>query len=209
MRVALTFDDGPSPANTPYVLAVLEKYNVPATFFVKGNNASSYRSLLEREAGTSNVTIGNHSWSHPDFHTLSAASQAKQLISTDNVLGSLQHPRYFRYPYGNSTCATNQLAHSRGYKIVGWHVDSCDWAFNKTGAVSAKDARICEVSRRNVHNFRGHVMEQLLQHHGGILLMHDIQPNTIHQLDQLIAELLHAGFTFGSLEERGFQASLR
>jgi peptidoglycan/xylan/chitin deacetylase (PgdA/CDA1 family) len=208
MKVALTFDDGPGAA-TPAILETLAKYQAPATFFQIGINALANPPLVERVYNTYNMIIGNHSWDHPDFHTLTPEAQADQVNRNISLLGGFQTPKFFRYPYGNSTCETNELVHSLGYKIVGWHVDSCDWAYNKTGIVSDKDAAICEVQTANRANFRGHVVERLLARKGGILLMHEIQPNTIKQLDQLLEELVHEGFTFTTLTDPGFRSALK
>ena len=76
---------------------------------------------------------------------LAEANQAAEVQRTEDLLAGELKPRLFRYPYGNSTCATNEMLHASGYKIVGWHVDSCDWAFDKNGAVGQKEAAICGV----------------------------------------------------------------
>lgn len=208
-RVALTFDDGPDARLTPFVLDLLKKYRIQATFFMKGDNASAHPDLVAR-AEREGHFIGNHSWNHPSFHKLSSEAQASQLLRTERVLAPyVGDPKLFRYPYGNSTCETNDLAHSRGYRIVGWHVDSCDWAFANNGSVGQKDAEICGVSTSNRSNFAGHVVTQLNQRGGGIILMHDIHPRTIHQLETIISLLLRQGYEFTSLADPGLQASLR
>ena len=209
MRVALTFDDGPDPTGTPYVLGVLAKYRATGAFFLKGDAATQYPELVRRIKAEGHLIIGNHSWNHPDFHKLTEAEQSAQIKKTAALLRQYQAQKFFRYPYGNSTCYGNDLAHSLGYKIVGWHVDSCDWAFNKTGKVDFKTAGICGVKPENVARFQEHVVDSLKRRGGGILLMHDIQPNTIRQLDALLEKLVHGGFTFGKLSEKGFAPSLR
>ncbi len=211
-RIALTFDDGPDKDGTPYVLDVLRKYNIHATFFMKGDSASFQPELVDRVVGDGHMIVGNHSWSHPDFHLLSVKAQANQVKMNQQLLGKFQNPKFFRYPYGNSTCETNDLVHSLGYKIVGWHVDSCDWAFStkgSEGSVNPKDARICEVQPANIHNFLGHIVERFHARNGGILLMHETHPYTIRQLDKLLEILIHDGYTFGSLDEADFQPSMR
>ena len=208
MRVALTFDDGPDPVGTPYILDVLAKYKIHATFFLIGHSASQNEGLVERVASEGHLIVGNHSWTHPSFHDISVAEQRQQLLSTRNYLERFQAQKFFRYPFGNATCETNDFAYNLGYKIVGWHVDSCDWAYNKTGSVSDRDAQICEVRPQFKHDFLGHVVDQLRAHRGGMLLMHEIQPNTIHQLDKLVETLLHEGFSFGMIDEPGFAPPL-
>lgn len=208
-RVALTFDDGPDAFGTPFVLDVLRKYKLKATFFMKGSSATARPALVQRVLDEGHMIVGNHSWSHRDFHKLSLGEQSQEVIQTQRLLSQYQEQKFFRYPFGNSTCQGNDLIHSRGYKIVGWHVDSCDWGFNKTGAVSKKDAEICEVRPENTENFVGHVLQQVQSRRGGIILMHDIQPNTIQKLEKIIEGLQRLGFSFGTLDESGFAPSMR
>jgi len=115
----------------------------------------------------------------------------------------------FRYPYGNSSCETNQPLHSRGYRIVGWHVDSCDRAFDKAGSVDAKEALSCGVLAQNRSNYVDHVVSTVRAHNGGIVLMHEIHPNTIKKLEEIIVRLKQEGFIFGSIEDPDISPSLR
>ncbi len=209
MKVALTFDDGPESSQTPYILETLDKYHIHASFFMIGQKAKGSPGMVRTVASHGHLIIGNHSWTHPNFHDISALAQAKEVLLNENLLGSHFRPKLFRYPYGNSSCTTNDLLHSRGYKIVGWHVDSCDWGFNKTGTVSETDAKICGVEPQFRSNFVGHVVASLEGRRGGILLMHEIQPHTIRQLETIIKDLIAAGFDFGTLDEEDFQSSLR
>ena len=62
-RIALTFDDGPHPYQTDKILALLEKYDIKATFFVIGKNAELYPDIVKRELDEGHE-IGNHSYSH-------------------------------------------------------------------------------------------------------------------------------------------------
>jgi len=208
MEVALTFDDGPGEA-TAGILDTLAKFHATATFFQIGLNAQAHPELVALVTSSEGMNIGNHSWTHPDFHKLSPEDQATELHKNAALLGAVEHPKFFRYPYGNSTCETNALAHSLGYQIVGWHVDSCDWAFNKTGAVDDKDAALCEVQEANRANFLGHVVERLKSRRGGILLMHEIQPNTIKQLNRLLERLVYEGFTFTTLSNPALRSAMK
>ena len=76
--VALTFDDGPG-RSTPAILAVLTRYQVPATFFNIGVDMAARPSLVRKEARDGHV-LGDHTWDHPDLVLLlPAASQAAEL----------------------------------------------------------------------------------------------------------------------------------
>jgi peptidoglycan/xylan/chitin deacetylase (PgdA/CDA1 family) len=208
-KVLLTFDDGPDKNLTPFVLDVLKRRKIRATFFVTGAHAAGLQNIIRRAKAEGHL-IASHSWNHPDFHTLSSRDQFGQVTSTEvQIRGFMENRRLFRYPFGNSSCETNQLLKSRGYGIVGWHVDTCDWAFNKTGSVTAKQAEICEVKASNMNDFVGHVLDQVRKHRGGIVLMHDIRANTIHQLDKIIEELDRDGFSFTNLDDPAFRNSIR
>src|SRR5215469_5693303 len=64
--VALTFDDGPDPAWTPKILAVLRRYRVPATFFVVGVHLASYPGLVREELGDA-CEVGSHTYTHANL----------------------------------------------------------------------------------------------------------------------------------------------
>ena len=69
-KVALTFDDGPDPDWTPKILDVLKQKQAPATFFVIGESANQYASIVKSEYAMGNE-VGNHTFTHPEFETIS------------------------------------------------------------------------------------------------------------------------------------------
>lgn len=207
-RVALTFDDGPEPGQTEHILAVLRKHAVPATFFMIGEKARRHPELVTAVNAEGLHLIGNHSWNHPNFHTLPAEEQGKEVLDADLALARFMRMKLFRYPYGNSTCETNHLLKSQGYLTVGWHVDSCDWAFDRSGMVDAREAMECNVLPQYQNHYVEHVLSAVRAHNGGIILMHEIHPNTVHRLEDIIVRLKAEGFEFGSLNEDAFAASL-
>jgi peptidoglycan-N-acetylglucosamine deacetylase len=73
-RMALTFDDGPSPYNTPSVLATLARYNIKATFFLIGVNVQSFPALARRIVDEGHE-VGNHSVYHSPYRSVPLASQ--------------------------------------------------------------------------------------------------------------------------------------
>lgn len=207
--VGLSFDDGPEPGATEAILALLDKHQVPATFFLIGAKAERHPELAARIRAHPLALVGNHSWSHPNFHDIPAARQASELSRSDTTLAPLEAPKLFRYPYGNASCESNAQLQQLGYRIVGWHVDSCDWAFDKTGSIDAHEAKICGVDKANREHFVDHVVSAVQARQGGIVLMHEIHPHTLAQLDTLITRLQAAGFAFAPLTHPGFQPSLR
>ncbi|HMC13139.1 MAG TPA: polysaccharide deacetylase family protein [Gallionellaceae bacterium] len=208
-RVALTFDDGPEPGQTEFILEILKKHGITAAFFMIGQKAQQHPELVEKVRAANHQVIGNHSWDHPNFHEISTSAQAEQVLRNELLLANDLKPKLFRYPYGNSSCETNKLVHSLGYKIVGWHIDSCDWAFEKTGSVDIKEAISCGVLPQYHNDYVGHVVSAARARNGGIILMHEIHPNTIMKLEEIITQLQAEGFAFGTILDEDFQQSMR
>ncbi|WP_373716349.1 polysaccharide deacetylase family protein [Roseateles sp.] len=207
--VSLSFDDGPEPGATEAILALLDKHQVPASFFLIASKAQRHPELAALVKAHPRALVGNHSWSHPNFHDIPAVRQASEVERSDATLAALQAPKLFRYPYGNASCEANADLQQRGYRIVGWHVDSCDWAFDKTGSIDAHEAKICGVDKANREHFIDHVVAAVKARRGGIVLMHEIHPNTLAKLDTLIERLLAEGFRFAPLNAAEFEPSLR
>ena len=208
-KVVLSFDDGPDPAESSYILEILAKYNISGTFFLVGHRVQQHPELLEGIRSKHVHIIGNHSWSHPNFHELNVSEEITEIEKTKAILPSDGKFNFFRYPYGNSTCEGNDIAHKQGYRIVGWHIDSCDWAFDHHGSVDANEALSCGVLPQNTNNFIEHVISSVRAHNGGILLMHEIHHNTLHQLEEIIVQLKNEGFEFTNIGDPSFANSLR
>ncbi|MHB8670631.1 MAG: polysaccharide deacetylase family protein, partial [Acidimicrobiales bacterium] len=83
--VALTFDDGPDPANTPGVLDVLARYGATSTFFMLGRPATRFPDLVRRVAAAGHSVAG-HTWSHVDLTRLPEAQYSFEVDRTDELL---------------------------------------------------------------------------------------------------------------------------
>jgi len=198
--VTLTFDDGPNPATTPKILDILAKYNVKATFFVLGSRGASHPALLQRIAREGHI-VANHSINHPNFWSLSEAEARRQIQTTDGVIRPyiISSVKFFRYPYGNSTCTANNVLGSLGYqRAVGWHVDTCDWAIT-SGYLSPKQAKACGGTPGKV-DIAGHFLRVTERKGGGVVLMHDIHASTANNLERYIAGLQQRGYRFTNLD---------
>lgn len=215
-KVLLSFDDGPDPHHTQTVLNLLEKYQVPAVFFMIAQKMQANPDIVRLVQASPYATIANHSWSHPNFPALSATKQSDEIEQSDATLKLFLTPKnkapgsykFFRYPYGSASCESKRQLTSLHYKIVGWHVNSCDWAFASNGRVNAAQAAGCGVLTHNQENFLGHVLDKTKERGGGIILMHDVFGNTIAQLEQLILKLKSAGYTFSDITDPDFADSL-
>lgn len=122
---ALTFDDGPHPQFTPRLLEILSRYDARATFFVVGESAKKYPDLLRRMVEADHV-IGNHSWDHPSFPTISGRERRRQMRACEEVIGS-RGQKIFRPPYGNQNVASRLDAWRLGYRVVTWSGVGGDW----------------------------------------------------------------------------------
>jgi len=128
-EVYLTFDDGPHPMITPFVLDELKNYNALATFFCIGKNVVAYPDIYERilEEGHS---VGNHThnhlngWKVPDEQYLKNISEASKYIESN-----LFRPPYGRIKRGQAKKIPPTIAREQ-VKIIMWDVLSADFDRN-------------------------------------------------------------------------------
>lgn len=202
--VTLTFDDGPHPAITPTVLDILARYKIKATFFIMGKKVAGQEELMERIVREGHL-VANHSQNHPNFHKITAEEQIREIDSCHAALAPYykNRIRLFRYPYGNgSTVSRNHLRNTKGYHgLVGWHVDTCDWAFAKTGSVTFTQQKICGVRDEHISDFSGHVLATIQRKNGGIVLFHDVHQRTMQHLEGMIESLIARGYRFANLDD--------
>jgi peptidoglycan/xylan/chitin deacetylase (PgdA/CDA1 family) len=128
--VALTFDDGPSPAYTARILRELRRLHVHASFFVIGYLASAYPDLVRREARMG-MAVGNHSYNHPEvppFDELPPPLIKDEIALADHALAGLGiRTRLFRPPGGGASARVVRIAAGLGQRVVLWSVDPRDW----------------------------------------------------------------------------------
>jgi len=100
--IALTFDDGPSEARTPALLALLKQKQVQATFFMLGRNIEKHRKIAQQVQQDGHL-IGNHSYSHPRMILKSPGFLKSEILRTEKLIQSLgqQEVKYFRPPYSS------------------------------------------------------------------------------------------------------------
>jgi peptidoglycan/xylan/chitin deacetylase (PgdA/CDA1 family) len=175
--VAFTFDDGPDPRTTPFVIDALEKYDVPATFFVVarrivGKLGEKSRALLERE-DKEGFTIGCHSWSHKNLKHSTKADAAIEVDQAQKTIAkALGRPiGMFRPPYGALGGAAAVDVFKRGLTDVIWSVDTLDW------------------KARNADKLRKKVLRMILAQGGGVVLMHDTKQITAHVIPLVLDDL--------------------
>lgn len=125
--VYLTFDDGPIPVITPWVLDQLRRYNAKATFFCIGDNVIKHGEILG-EIIADGHSVGNHTqnhlngWSTSTVKYIDNAAQCMQALAERSVKTLL-----FRPPYGKIRSSAARLLMAKGYKIIMWDVLSADF----------------------------------------------------------------------------------
>lgn len=125
--VYLTFDDGPIPDITPWVINELDKYNAKATFFCVGDNIKKHPHIFQKLIQQGH-TIGNHTFNHvkglksTDVQYLENTKLCATEIEKFNINSSL-----FRPPHGRLKLSQVDKLKSLGYQIVMWDVLSGDF----------------------------------------------------------------------------------
>ncbi|TRW44141.1 polysaccharide deacetylase family protein [Georgenia yuyongxinii] len=127
--VALTFDGGGSDAGVAAVLTTLDRYDVPATFFVTGAFARAYPEAV-RSMAAAGHPVGNHSDTHPSFPDSTNGEIRDQLGSAEASIAALtgrSTKPLFRFPFGARTPADIAVVNDAGYIPFRWTVDSLGW----------------------------------------------------------------------------------
>jgi peptidoglycan/xylan/chitin deacetylase (PgdA/CDA1 family) len=170
--VALTFDDGPDPINTPKLLDMLAQCGVKATFCLVGFRARDRPDLVRRIVAEGH-TVCNHSWQH--LIDLAADTRTDEYIkhdlqATNNAILKAAPDakiRYFRAPGGNFTPRLVQIAKDLGMTSIYWSLDPRDWEKSVYGTGSAMVNHIISAVEAGVRP-------------GAIVLSHDNgKPDTI------------------------------
>ena len=121
-RLYLTFDDGPIPGVTPWVLETLAAFGARATFFCVGENAERYPGLL-RDLRAAGHTLGNHTHNHLSGWRTERTPYVANVRRCRQAVES----RLFRPPYGRLRPSQAEALRSRDYRIVMWDVLSGDF----------------------------------------------------------------------------------
>ena len=125
----LTFDDGPTPEITSWVLAVLKEYNAKATFFCIGNNIAKYPQVFEAVLKEGH-SVGNHTQNHLKGWVMDTEKYVEDFRKTDFLLGRYtlsNTKKYFRPPYGRIKGEQITQIKKQGYEVVLWSVLSADF----------------------------------------------------------------------------------
>lgn len=178
--IYLTFDDGPIPIVTPFVLNILKQYNAKATFFCVGDNAAKHPDVFEQVKKDGHA-IGNHTYNHLKGWDTDNQTYLNNFSQADKLLNS----KLFRPPYGRIKRAQVKLLKNvkQGLKVIMWTVLSGDFDTNLT------PEKCFENVIKNTNN-------------GGIVLFHDSLkafPRLEYALPKAMEQWSREGFTFKAL----------
>ncbi|MGK5679011.1 polysaccharide deacetylase family protein [Actinoplanes sp. URMC 104] len=179
--VALTFDDGPDPVQTPRILRLLDKYEVKAVFCVVGTQAQRHPDLL-RQIVAAGHTLCNHTWDHSltigkDEPEKIAADLARTNAAIRTAVPDAEIP-FFRAPGGNFTERLVTVAGQDAMTSLYWEVDPRDWDHPEKETAEQHVARVVGDVQKNVRP-------------GAIVLSHDFnQPDTVAAYEKLLPWLV-------------------
>jgi len=161
--VFITFDDGPHPEVTPYVLHELHKHEFKATFFCIGDCVKRHTDLYQKLID-SNHAVGNHTFHHLNNWKTATDNYLDDIYKASSIIDS----KLFRPPYGRITGKAAKQLRLQGYNIIMWDVLSGDFDKNRTIASCLKNLK------RNTKN-------------GSIIVFHDSE-KAFEKLKTLLPE---------------------
>ncbi len=181
--IAITFDDGPHPQNTPRLLDILAARNVKATFYVIGRSVDLHPGVLRRTVAEGHE-IGNHSHTHRLLSKLGESEVRQEMQRCQDAVGRAAgvRMRTMRPPYGGLLQSQRELVHREfGYPTILWSVDPLDW---KRPGPSVVTSRILSGTTA-----------------GGIVLAHDLHSQTVDAMPATLDGLLRKGFKFVTVSQ--------
>lgn len=177
-EIYLTFDDGPTPKITNFVLDQLKEYRAKATFFCIGKNVKKHPKIYHKILKEGHA-VGNHTFNHLNsFWTKKEAYAANVKRASAKIDSKL-----FRPPYGKLKYSHGRLLQSNGYKVIMWDVLSGD--FDR----SLSPEKCLENVLKGVRN-------------GSIVVMHDSEKSrnkVIYVLPKVLAHYTKEGFLFKAI----------
>jgi len=179
--IALTFDDGPDPVDTPKLLDLLRDKGVKATFFVVGKRADQHPEIVRRACAEGHL-IANHTWSHRLLFCFLTPARLRSEIergaeSVRRICGF--RPHLFRSPVGMRHPLLRPYLNNAGSEYVSWTIRSRDTLTRNSGVLAQR------------------ILNRAAS--GDIILLHDHLPRGAHVMLEALPRVID------ELRERGFQ----
>jgi len=191
-KIALTFDDGPSPIWTSQILYELKKEGIKATFFMSGRHVKMYPEVA-RKVAEEGHEIENHGYAHNVLLYYRQEEIEEEIKYTEHIIQQVtgRITKYFRPPKAWLLGGIKEKIKDLGYNVVLWSLNSKDW-------VTFDARRIVNVISRRIKN-------------GDILLFHDSggvfkteggdRSQTVAAIPLLVRELDKKGFEFVTVDQ--------
>jgi len=170
---SFTFDDGPHKIHSQKILKNLIDHEMKSTFFMLAQQVKLYPqiALKIQNAG---MEIANHSYSHAQLPKISTNRLRHEIHDSQEVIAEVLHkkPQLFRLPYGAGVHVSRIRAQLAAEDLIHvfWNVDSLDWHDRNPASIVARVKKQLRLSRKN----------------GGIILFHDIHPQSVEASRQIM-----------------------
>ena len=185
-KVAISFDAAWGADKTEEILAILDEFDVNATFFLVGFWVDDYTDMVKKidEAG---CEIGTHSNTHPDMVKLDKESVKEELTTSIEKIEAItgKEVTLFRAPFGSYNNQLLDTAEELGLKTIQWDVDTLDW----------KGLSASEINNRVLSKVQN----------GSIILMHNNSDNVLDGLRLILTTLKNKSYEVCSIGELIYQ----
>ncbi|MEH6657760.1 polysaccharide deacetylase family protein [Leeuwenhoekiella marinoflava] len=182
-KLYLTFDDGPIPKVTPWVLETLALYDAKATFFCIGENIKKNPHIFQ-QLTDSEHSIGNHTYNHLKGWGCNKTAYINNMLKTETKITTYAKPqKLFRPPYGKIKRSQAKAIQKMGYEIIMYDTIACDWEKELSGDTCAANV---------INNAES----------GSIVVFHDslkAEKNMRHALPKVLDHFSKLGYTFEKL----------
>lgn len=183
----LTFDAGYENGYTAKILDILQKHNVPATFFLVGNYLETNPDLVRRMVAEGH-TVGNHTMHHPDMSKISDIVEFQKELEDLEALylkiTGQKMEKYYRPPQGLYSEENLKMAQKLGYKTVFWSLAYVDWNNENQ---PTKDYAFAKLLPRT--------------HNGAVILLHSTSETNATILDELLTKWQEMGYRFAPISQ--------
>lgn len=182
-QIALTFDDGPDPENTPRMLDLLDSKGVKGTFFLLGRNVTQHEGLTKEIRDRGHI-VANHTDTHPlHWGLMSGKALEKEVVQTGikikKAIGLT--PNFFRPPFGVINPRVVNMVKKLNLEVIGWDLRSRD------GGPLKRD-QIYKMVRQQLET-------------SSILLFHDTNPETYFALERILDDCKNLGLEIVPLDQ--------
>ncbi len=180
--IALTFDDGPHPKHTAWLLDELKERNVAATFFVLGSRIMDNQDLIKRMVDEGHL-VGNHTFGHKLLSSLSRNDIEEQINKTNDLIVELTGflPTTMRPPYGSRNERLLDIVKDKNMAVVMWSIDPEDW------------------KKKSPASMNEHVKNRASE--GDIILFHDMYETSVKAAVMVVDDLMKQGYVFVTVDE--------